>query len=140
MNFTNLDHTEMKMLAGLMSKINWANFATALRRAKTTPSKKQTAVLFDYVYSGVHEPIAMIEKINGMQISVEDALKNPMIYAVLKKTFCMDNGNIMWYTRRKMDYTKPEAEQITHIRQMVVTFEPYALHPMGRPCPYPEDE
>jgi hypothetical protein len=136
----NLTNPEMQMLAGIMTKVDWPAFATALRKAKGNPTKKHYAVLFDYVYSCVHEPIAMIEKVKGMSVSVHDAIQHPKIDEWLMNTFC--TGNCQIYTRRKMDFTKTGMEQITHIRQLLVVFEPYAFHPMGAPCPQPlaEDE
>jgi hypothetical protein len=125
------DFTSNKFVSAMgyiMQKIDWLNYSKVFNKAYSNPRQKHTAVLFEYVHSGIDDEIAMMQRIPGTTTTVEDVLHNAEIIKALNKTLVCDK-NIQWYTRRKRDFLKEGLEQLTNKRELIVVFQPYALAP-----------
>lgn len=105
-----------KLVAHMLQKVDFGKYHQFLERAARYPKQDHKFLLFEYVESPSHEIIRRSELLPGTRMSIHSVIQNPDFYLNMRRLFDTD-----WYTRRKMDYTKPFGpEQLSDTRQVVL--------------------
>ncbi len=104
----------------MLGKMNFDKYQKFLHHADSNPEEDHKFVVFEYVESPSDVLISRSERLHGTQVSIHSVIKNPEFDE--KMTLLFGKSDILsWYTRRKMDYTKPYGpKQLSDIRQLVV--------------------
>jgi len=91
-----------------------------LQRTGRYPDQDHKFVVLEYVESPCDVLIARSEHLAGSRMSIHSIIQNPDFDLNMKRLFGSSDRN-SWYTRRKIDYTKPfGVEQLSDTRQVVV--------------------
>lgn len=114
-------------VALILNKMDHQKYIYMIESAITHPDRRYTIVLLEYTHSGINDRIAHIERMPGTTKPIHEILNDTRCLSRLNELFIV-NSSMRLFTRRKIDYTKPLGdEQITSIREVVVTIDPYAF-------------
>jgi len=109
-----------QLLGHLLQKMDFDKYNSFLWRAKKYPKSDHRFVMFEYVESPSDSLIARSERIPHSKTSIHEVITHPDFQQHMVRLF-VNSENVNWYTRRKMDYTKPFGmDQVTDIRQLVL--------------------
>lgn len=115
-----IDNSNVKQLVShMLSKMNFDKYQQFLEYVDRNPEQDHKFVVFEYVESPSYVLISRSERLPGTQTSIHSLIQNPEFDENMRLLFGKSDI-LSWYTRRKMDYSKPENDRLTDIRQLVV--------------------
>ena len=109
-----------KLLSHMLQKMDFDKYDRFLQRTKKYPQRDHRFVLLEYVETPSTSAISMSERVPNSKLSIHSVIMDPDFYQNMMRLF-VDSDNVTWYTRRKIDYTKPfDMDQLTDTRQLVL--------------------
>ena len=114
---SNENSTVKKLVSHMLSNMNFSKYQKFLQHASSYPQQDHKFVLLEYVESPCDALISRSERLPGTRISIHSLIQNADFDANMKRLFGEADS---WYTRRKIDYSKPAHEQLSDTRQLVL--------------------
>lgn len=114
---SNENSTVKQLVSHMLSNMNFSKYQKFLQRASSYPQQDHKFVLLEYVESSCDALISRSERLPGTKISIHSLIQNPDFDANMKRLFGEADS---WYTRRKIDYSKPVQDQLSDTRQLVL--------------------
>jgi hypothetical protein len=116
----------VKQCVGHMLKnIDYNSYVSFLRRADRYPERDHRFVVFEYVQSPVDSVITSSENVPLTRLSIHSVMQDRDFDTNMKRLF----GDVVWYTRRKMDYSVVP-ERTTNLRQVVILIRKDDMPPL----------
>lgn len=103
----------------MLQRMDYVKYQKFLSDGAKFPDRDHKFVVFEYVESPCDSLIASSERLLPGTPSIHSIISNPLFSDNMKFLFG-DSDRITWYTRRKVDQSKPFEEQLTNVRQLVV--------------------
>jgi hypothetical protein len=103
----------------MLQRMDYAKYQKFLSDRAKFPDRDHKFVVFEYVESPCDSLITSSERLLPGTPSIHSIISNPLFNDNMKFLFG-DSDHMTWYTRRKVDQTKPFEEQLTNVRQLVV--------------------
>jgi len=115
-----IENSNVKQLVShMLSKIDFDKYQKFLHNVARYPKQNHKFVVFEYVQSPSDTLITRSERLPGSKMSIHNIIQNPDFDKHMTCLFGKPD-RVLWYTRRKMDYTKPLEEQLSDTRQLIV--------------------
>jgi hypothetical protein len=108
------------LVSHMLHKMDIEKYRRFVSRANKYPNRDHKFVVFEYVESPTDSLIARSERIYRGKMSIHSMITHPDFEQNMTRLF-VDSDRVSWYTRRKLDYTKPfGVEQLSDTRQLVL--------------------
>ena len=115
-----IENSNVKQLVNhMLSKMDFGKYQKFLHNVARYPEQNHKFVVFEYVQSPNDTLITRSERLPGSKMSIHNIIQNPDFDKHMTCLFGKPD-RVLWYTRRKMDYTLPFEEQLSDTRQLVV--------------------
>jgi hypothetical protein len=109
-----------KLLSHMLQNMDFDKYDRFLHRVRNYPDRDHRFVMLEYVESPSSSPISMSERVPGSKLTIHNVIMDPDFGQHMMRLF-VNSDNVNWYTRRKLDYTKPFGmDQLTNTRQLVL--------------------
>jgi hypothetical protein len=121
-----IDNTTVKQcLAHILSKMDYDKYRNALYVVNKYPGVTRKFVVLEYIHSPSESTILQTEYVPGTRAYIHNVIQHPDFRANMISVF----GNVVFYTRRKQDFSKPLEDRLTNTRQLVIQLheEPTAV-------------
>jgi hypothetical protein len=118
-NPSNENANVKKLMRHMLQKMDFGKYQKFLQTASQYPDRDHKFVVFDYVESPSNVLISRSERIPGSRMSIHSIIQTSDFDESMSHIFGRSD-RISWYTRRKIDRTKPFRDQPTDTRQLVV--------------------
>jgi hypothetical protein len=144
--YKHADQKSVKTMLWFMSKIDYSKLLRRVAYAYANPDETVKCVLLEYDYtSWSYVKLGnnnVIEKMPNSNVLVHHALHTPDFIRLLNNFFANDRQLVNIYCRQKIG---ANGVPNFHRKQLVVSFQPYALLPQQPPLPSstilnPEDD
>ena len=116
---SNENSTVKQLVSHMLGNMNFNKYQKFLQHASSYPQQDHKFVLLEYVESPCDALISRSERVPGTRISIHSVTQNPDFDTNMKCLF-KNSDRDSWYTRRKIDYSKPAHEQLSDTRQLVL--------------------
>lgn len=132
----------------MIDTMNFKEYQMFLQISKRYPKRDHRFVVFEYIESPCDSLIKKSQYFPTMTVSVHKAISHPDFADNMHRLF-EASPRTTWYTRRKIDYSKPFEEQLSDSRQLVVIIKRESedeyddippLIPVNREILNPEDD
>jgi hypothetical protein len=131
-----------KLVSHMLNNMDFDKYQKFLQRADRYPEQPHKFVVLEYVESPFDAMVSRSERLPGTRMSIHNIIQNPDFGENMTRLFG-NTDRISWYSRRKLDYSKPVEDQLSDTRQVVVFIkkdpEDYSELPNLSPASTPTD-
>lgn len=108
-----------KLMRHVLQKMDYVKYQKFLQTVSQHPDRDHKFVVFEYIESPSHVLVSHSERVPGSRKSIHSITQDPDFNEGMAHMFGRSD-RISWYTRRKIDESKPFKDQLTDTRQLVV--------------------
>lgn len=121
-NSSNKDANVNRCVLHMLQHMDYSKYQKFLSDSSKFPDMTHKYVIFEYTESPCDALIICSERLLPGTPSIHSIISNPLFGDNMRSLFCDNADRVSWYTRRKVDYSLPFAEQLTNIRQLVLMY------------------
>ena len=127
-NSSKKDANVNRCVLHMLQHMDYSKYQKFVTDSSKFPDMTHKYVIFEYTESPCDSLIICSERLLPGTPSIHSIISNPLFGDNMRFLFCDNADRVSWYTRRKVDYSLPFAEQLTNVRQLVLMYNGEVPH------------